>query len=538
MSQPSNAPIAWPRKEARALWHHLKEKIPAKGYVLFATGYGPSGLPHIGTFGEVARTAMVRKALSEITDAPTRLYVFSDDMDGLRSVPDHIPQPAMLEKNLGKPLSAIPDPYETHESYAAHNNALLQEFLNQFDFSYEFQSATQLYQSGAYDEMLQKILFHHEAVCEIVRPVLGAERRAHYSPFLPICPTTGRVLEVPIVATDIHDSTITYRHEGRDITTPVTGGRVKLQWRADWAMRWAAMDVDYEMAGKDLTDSLQLSAKISRLLNKKPPCHFIYELFLDEHGEKISKSKGNGISMEKWLRYAPPDSLRYFMYQHPRRAKRLYFDVIPRMTDAWLEELKNYHNQTTPHRANPLSIIHDGESPDASGLPAFSIIHDGELPDASGLPAFSMILNLASACNAHHESVLWNFLRQYDSRLHEGMNPLLDQLVACAMNYYHDFIHPQKQYKIPNDEIRQCLKELKTSLDSLTQHDGVTIQNCLYDTYRASPYKDKNSKDWFSMLYQVLLGQREGPRLGSFIAFYGVEATVSLIDDALKREGD
>ena len=346
--------------------------------------------------------------------------------------------------------------------------------------------------------MLQKILFHHEDVCEIVRPVLGAERRAHYSPFLPICPTTGRVLEVPIVATDIHDSTITYRHEGRDITTPVTGGRVKLQWRADWAMRWAAMDVDYEMAGKDLTDSLQLSAKITHLLNKKPPCHFIYELFLDEHGEKISKSKGNGISMEKWLRYAPPDSLRYFMYQHPRRAKRLYFDVIPRMTDAWLDEL----------------------------------------PDASGLPPFSMILNLASACNADHESVLWNFLRQYDSRLHEGMNSLLDQLVACAMNYYHDFIHPQKQYKIPNDEIRQCLKELKTSLDSLTQRDGVTIQNCLYDTYRASPYKDKNSKDWFSMLYQVLLGQREGPRLGSFIAFYGVEATVSLIDDALKREGD
>ena len=446
----------------------------------------------------------------------------------------------MLKKNLGKPLSAIPDPFGTHESYAAHNNALLQEFLNQFDFDYEFQSATQLYQSGAYDEMLQKILFHHEAVCKIVRPVLGKERRDDYSPFLPICPTTGRVLEVPIVATDIHDSTITYRHEGRDITTPVTGGRVKLQWRADWAMRWAAMDVDYEMAGKDLTDSLQLSAKISRLLNKKPPCHFIYELFLDEHGEKISKSKGNGISMEKWLRYAPPDSLRYFMYQHPRRAKRLYFDVIPRMTDAWLEELKNYHNQTTPHRANPLSIIHDGESPDASGLPAFSIIHDGELPDASGLPAFSMILNLASACNAHHESVLWDFLRQYDSRLHEGMNPLLDQLVACAMNYYHDFILPQKQYKIPDEPIMHCLLDLKTSLDGLTQHDGVTIQNCLYDTYRASGKENgyETSKDWFSMLYQVLLGQREGPRLGSFIAFYGVEATVSLIDDALKREGD
>lgn len=505
----------WVTEQADALRTSVGDKSP----VIFATGYGPSGLPHIGTFGEVVRTSMVRAAFAEKTSIKTRLLVFSDDMDALRKVPDNLPKTHMLEENLGRPLTAIPDPFGTHESFGAHNNDLLCQFLDKFGFEYEFQSATKLYQTGVYDDMLLRLLAKHQEVQEIVRPILGKERSINYSPFLPKCPETGMWLEASIEETHPEQGSLIYRHPHTDklIETQVTGGQVKLQWRADWAMRWAAMDVAYEMLGKDLTDSRALAAKITRLLGKKPPLHYIYELFLDEKGEKISKSKGNGLTIEEWLRYAPHHSLSFFMYQHPRRAKKLYFDVIPRMTDDWLTSLKEYeHNQSPEH-------------------PAY-LIHEGAVPTAPDCPSFSMMLNLASACNADHENILWQFLRRYDKKLQKGENKILDKLVSCAHLYYEDFVKPSKNYPIPTPQEISCLEKIKGYLAAASSDDALSLQQGLYDLSRECGYE--NTKEWFAMLYRQLLGQERGPRLGSFISFYGRDETLKLVDDALGRGTD
>jgi lysyl-tRNA synthetase, class I len=292
---------AWPFEEARKLLARFNGKTPEKGYALFETGYGPSGLPHIGTFGEVVRTTMVRNAFRAMCDIPTRLFAFSDDMDGLRKVPDNIPNAELIRPHLGKPLTSVPDPFGTHESFGHHNNARLRAFLDSFGFEYEFQSATECYHSGRFDKTLLRVLDHYDAVINVILPTLGPERRATYSPFLPIDPGTGIVLQVPIVARDVKAGTVTYRDEatGKLVEVPVTGGHCKLQWKADWAMRWVALEVDYEMAGKDLIDSVKLSSQICRVLGGRPPEGFNYELFLDEKGEKISKSKGNGMTVDE-----------------------------------------------------------------------------------------------------------------------------------------------------------------------------------------------------------------------------------------------
>jgi len=517
---------AWPFVEARRLIARLdKVKGGRDKTVIFETGYGPSGLPHIGTFGEVARTAMVRHAFKVLTEGKrrTRLICFSDDMDGMRRVPDNVPNREMLAAHLDKPLSAVPDPFSgEYPSFAAHNNARLKRFLDQFGFDYEFYSATECYRSGAMDETLLRMLEVYDRVMEIILPTLGPERRATYSPFLPISPTTGKVLQVPMIERHPKKGTVVYidPDTGKKIETPVTGGAVKCQWKADWALRWVALGVDYEMAGKDLIDSVTLSSSICRALGGTPPEGFIYELFLDENGEKISKSKGNGLTIEEWLAYATPESLSLFMFQKPKSAKRLYFDVIPRAVDEYLQLLAGFPAQDTRQQLdNPVWHIHQGHPPHV------------ELPIS-----YALLLNLASASNAHSKAVLWGFIRRHVPGASPERLPLLDRLAGCAVRFYEDFVQPTKRFRAPTEAERKALEALSAALASAAP--GATaedLQNIVYETGKANGFAD-NLRDWFRAIYEVLLGSSQGPRFGSFIALYGIAETRALIARALKGE--
>jgi lysyl-tRNA synthetase, class I len=523
---------AWPFEEARKIVQRLKTH--PKDEVIFETGYGPSGLPHIGTFGEVARTTMVRHAFRVLTDdkVKTRLIAFSDDMDGLRKVPDNVPNKDMLEKHLGKPLTQVPDPFGTHASFGAHNNARLRAFLDHFGFDYEFLSSTDCYTSGRFDAALLKMLERFDRVMAIMLPSLREERAATYSPFLPIDPKTGIVLQVPVVAHDAKAGTITYEdpETKQPVATPVTGGRCKLQWKPDWAMRWVALGVDYEMAGKDLIDSVKLSGEICRALGATPPEGFNYELFLDENGQKISKSKGNGLTIDEWLRYASPQSLSLFMYREPKAAKRLYFDVIPRTVDEYQQFLDAYQRQDARQRlANPVWHIHAGHPPKL------------EMP-----VTFTMLLTLVSSSNAENAETLWGFIGRYRPGVTPQTHPELKAQVEYAIHYFRDFVQPGKKFRHPSDSERAALIDLR---DALAQLEGEAspeqIQNVVYEVGRREPFLDQKKKakdgkpgvslDWFNMLYQVLLGQEKGPRFGSFVAVYGLQNTVDMIDGALAR---
>ena len=512
---------AWPFEQARQLVAHVAHK-PAAAPVLFETGYGPSGLPHIGTFGEVARTSMVRHAFSLLSDRPTRLIAFSDDMDGLRKVPDNLPNQDMLAQHLGMPLSQVPDPFGTHESFAHHNNARLRAFLDQFGFDYEFFSATACYRSGLFDQTLLTVLRHYDEVMSVVLPTLGPERRATYAPFLPLCPETGHVLQVPVLEIDPHAGTLVYqREDGRKVETPVTGGACKLQWKADWAMRWTALGIDYEMAGKDLIESVHLSSRICKALGGTPPAGFTYELFLDDKGHKISKSKGNGITVEEWLRYAAPESLSLYMFQNPRKAKRLYFDVIPKAVDEYITFLDKFPGQTTAEQlGNPVWHIHNG-APPREDVPV----------------SFSLLLNLVSASNAHDKTILWDFIQRYAPSATPEKNPILDRLAGFAINYYDDFVKPAKKFRAPTQKERVGLEELIVRLDGLVQKAETGAQAIQAEVYAVG--KDQGFEPlraWFTALYEVLLGQTQGPRFGSFVAIYGVPETIALIKQALNGQ--
>ena len=511
---------AWPFAEARAILKRLNGKTPEKGYVLFETGYGPSGLPHIGPFGEVARTSWVRHAFHQISDIPTKLFAFSDDMDGLRKVPDNIENKQIIEPHLGKPLTSIPDPFGTHDSFGAHNNARLRAFLDDFGFDYEFVSSTERYKAGAFDDTLLTILERYDAVINVILPTLGEERQKTYSPFLPVCPKTGVVLQVPVIERNVDAGTIVYENEdGTKAETPVTGGHCKLQWKADWAMRWTALDVDYEMSGKDLIDSVNLSGKICRILQGNPPAGFSYELFLDENGEKISKSRGNGLTVEEWLRYAPPESLSYFMFQKPKTAKRLYFDVIPRQVDEYARMLDAYESQEPAKRIdNPAWFIHMGEPPAERAHLSFGIL-----------------LNLASVCHSEDKAVLWHFISRYRPDANPETAPMLDRLVEYAINYYRDFVRPAKSYRKATDAERDALADLAARLKALpADADAEAIQTEVYEAGKRDAFAEL--KDWFRALYEILLGQSQGPRMGSFIALYGRDETLDLIDRAIRGE--
>ncbi|WP_046865821.1 lysine--tRNA ligase [Microvirga massiliensis] len=537
---------AWPFEEARKLIERLKRT--GKKEIVFETGYGPSGLPHIGTFGEVARTSMVRHAFRILTNdaVPTRLVAFSDDLDGLRKVPENIPNKELVAGALNKPLTEVPDPFGTHESFGHHNNARLRAFLDAFGFDYEFLSATECYRAGHFDRTLLTVLERYDAVMAIMLPSLRSERQQTYSPFLPIHPRTGHVMQVPIEERKLDGGTIVWRDpESRELfETPVTGGHAKLQWKPDWAMRWVALGVDYEMAGKDLIDSVKLSGEIARALGGMPPEGFNYELFLDEHGSKISKSKGNGLTIEEWLDYGTQESLALFMFSKPREAKRLYFDVIPRQVDDYLTFLEKFPGQDVKARlANPVWHIHAGAPP------APELISSGSGGQPGTSISYSMLLNLAAVANSEDPAVLWGFFRRYAPGVSPETHPRLDQLVHRAIRYYQDFVKPQKSYRLPDEVEATSLKRLSDALAVFEtgQREATpeAIQEEIYNVGRTeSRYQDLKAKgatperpgvsiEWFNTIYQVLLGEPRGPRFGSFIALYGVPETRRLIEQAL-----
>ncbi|MGE4313964.1 MAG: lysine--tRNA ligase [Pseudobdellovibrionaceae bacterium] len=517
----ANASKTWPFQEAQKVVARLKGKLPEKGYVAFETGYGPSGLPHIGTYGEVVRTAMVQAAFEQISDMPTKLLCFSDDMDGLRKVPTNIPQQEMIGTYIGQPLTKVPDPFGTHESFAHHNNARLCSFLDGFGFTYEFISSTECYKSGRFNDALLKMLANHDAIVKTVVPLLGAERAATYSPFMPVSPKTGKVLQVPILETHPDKGTIVFEDEdGTRTEVPVIDGNVKAQWRADWGLRWYALDIDYEMAGEDLQTSADMAAKIVRILGGNPPVGFHYKLFLDEHNQKISKSKGNGLALEEWLAYAPAESLSYYMYQRPTSGKKLYFDVIPKAVDEYITFLNKWLQGE------------DGEQ--LANNPSW-YIHSGRLPNDKHTPiSFALLLNLASAANAHDPATMWGFIQRYAPETTPEKAPFLDQLVGYAVKYYEDFVKPNKSYRLPTEREEAALRDLAARLKALPKGaDLDAIQTEVFSAGKENGYEPNELREWFQAIYEVLLGQSQGPRFGTFIEVYGIEDTIRLIDDAL-----
>lgn len=513
-----DAAKAWPFEEARKLERRLA-RIKHDGIVLFETGYGPSGPPHIGTFGEVARTTMVRRAFEAMTGRRTRLISFSDDMDGMRKVPPAMPNQDMLAKHLQMPLTSVPDPWGAHPSFAHHNNAKLRAFLDQFGFDYEFMSATEQYKSGKFDATLIRVLERYEQVMEIMLPSLGEERRETYSPILPISPSTGRVLYVPLLERDAKTGEIVFEDEGgARVKMPVTGGRAKLQWKADWAGRWFALGVDYEMAGEDLTESVRLSQRIVKALGGEPPEGFNYQLFVDEEGKKISKTKGNGIAVEEWLTYATPESLSLFMFLNPKAAKKLYFDVIPKTVDDYWAHVAKYPSE---------------EGSKALDNPAWHI-HGGNPPAATPPVSFAMLLTLVSAVGGDAE-VLKGFVRKYRPDAPADSLAAADRLVQYAARYYKDRIAPTKQYRPPTDQERRALADLAARLRALGDSaEEDAYHSAAFDAGKAHGY-EKNLRDWFAAIYEVVFGQHEGPRMGPFAKIYGASATAKLIEGALAR---
>ncbi len=508
---------AWPYEEARKLLKRLGANAPAKGYVLFETGYGPSGLPHIGTFNEVLRTTMVRNAFHALSDVPTRLIAFSDDMDGLRKVPDNVPNHAMLTEYLGKPLTRIPDPFGTHDSFAAHNNAMLRQFLDRFGFAYEFVSSTDYYASGRFDPILRTVLERYQAILDVMLPTLRAERRATYSPVLPVSPKSGMVLQVPVEVVDAQAGLIRFEDDGELVEQSVFGGLAKLQWKVDWAARWVALDVDYEMSGKDLIDSTIQSGKIARVLGGRPPEGFNYEMFLDENGEKISKSKGNGLSLDQWLTYGTQESLSFFAYREPKKAKQLHMGVIPRAIDEYWQFRGNYSTQPLEQRlGNPVHHIHDGKVP-TEPLPV----------------TFGLLLNLVGVlgADATREQV-WGYLGNYVEAASTERYPDLDRLIGHALAYNRDIVAPTLKRRKPEGVELAALERLDRELGALpADAKSEDIQNIVYTIGNEGGFE--SLRDWFRALYETLLGSSQGPRMGSFIALYGVENTRKLIAETL-----
>ena len=534
---------AWPFEEARKILKRYSKGAPEKGYVLFETGYGPSGLPHIGTFGEVARTTMIRRAFEVLSDIPTRLICFSDDLDGMRKVPGNVPNAESLQEHLQKPLTSVPDPFGTHDSFGAHNNAKLNSFLDTFGFEYEFISSTEYYQSGKFDEVLLRACEKYDDVMKVMLKSLREERQSTYSIFLPIHPETGRVLYVPMKHVDGKNGTITFDDEnGKEFTLPVTGGNVKLQWKPDFGARWAALDVDFEMYGKDHSTNTPIYDRICEILGGKKPDHFVYELFLDEEGHKISKTSGNGVSIDEWLTYASAESLSYFMYLKPKTAKRMHFDVIPKAVDEYHQQLRAYATQDATQRLNN---------------PVFHI-HGHNVPASDMVVPFSMLLNLASVSSAETKDAMWGFINKYAPDASPEKNPTLDDAAGFAVRYYHDFVKPAKVFRAPTDQERAALVDLAAALkdvdvakamidkknadmdngeapiETLNMGDADDLQSIVFAVGKNHGFEPL--RHWFTAIYEVLLGASQGPRFGGFIALYGVEETIALIEAGLNGD--
>ena len=509
---------AWPFVEAKKMLRERKSFIENKGKITLQTGYGPSGLPHIGTFGEVARTSMIVNAIKQLSDVPTEIITFSDDMDGLRKIPENIPQKELLKKNLYKPLTQVPDPFQKFSSFGEHNNEMLKSFLNNFGFKYIFKSSSILYKSGFFNSSLQTILENYNGIMNIILPTLGKERQKTYSPFLPICPDTGCVLEIPVKELKKKESKIVFDNNGKDLETSILDGNCKLQWKVDWAMRWYALDVDFEMYGKDLIESAILSTKIIKLIGKTNPSGFAYELFLDEKGEKISKSKGNGITIDQWLEYASPESLSLYMYQNPKRAKKLYKEIVPKAVDEYLDFTEKAKSQ------NELQLLMN---------PVWHV-HNSEIPKENMIMSFSMLLNLVETSNADSKDLLWKFVKKYKTSISENDYPIFDNLVGYAIKYFNDVIKLQKKYKKPNKDEKLALEALVKTLDKCNDKmSPEDIQTLIYSTGKENGYSD-NLRDWFKLIYEVVFGDENGPRMGFFISFFGVKETKDLIIGKIK----
>lgn len=505
---------AWPLLEAVKILEYINYETPKKGYVLFETGYGPSGLPHLGTFAEVVRTVMVINAFKKISDIPTKLICFSDDMDGLRKVPKGIPKQELISSFIGHPLTAIPDPFEQDKSYGAYMNNRLKDFLDIGNFDYELYSATECYKSGMFDDILIKVLEKHDKIIDIIAPTLGDERKATYSPFLPVCPKTGKILQVAIIDTNLDKRTITYKHNDELFEVAVTGGNCKLQWKPDFAMRWAALDVDYEIFGKDIASNIEIYSKICKLLGSKGPINFIYEMFLDEDGRKISKSKGNmSINVDDWLKYSPLEAMFLFFFQSPNKAKKIYFNLIPKNVDEYLLFNSKYHDNVANRLDNPCYHIHSGDVPKINMY---------------GL-TYTLLLNLAAAANVESKDHLWKFVIQYENKASPTKDRFLDRLVGYAINYYNDFVKPNKQYLVANAKQKNILEQIYEVINVSGDSTAEELQNKLY-TIGNDNYE--NLKNYFSDLYKILLGQTSGPRLGSLFHILGKEHSLNLIKQA------
>ncbi len=509
---------AWPFVEAKKMLRERKSFIEKKGKITLQTGYGPSGLPHIGTFAEVARTSMLVNALNQLSDLPTEIITFSDDMDGLRKVPDNVPNQKLLSDNLHKPLTQVPDPFEKFDSFGEHNNEMLKNFLDSFKFKYNFQSSTLLYKSGFFNPTLKIILENYEGIMNIIIPTLGKERQQTYSPFLPICPDTGHVLEVPVLEIDKEKSKIIFDNNGNKLEASILDGNCKLQWKVDWAMRWYALNIDFEMYGKDLIESAILSTKIINLIGKKNPSGFAYELFLDEKGEKISKSKGNGITIDQWLSYASPESLSLYMYQNPKRAKKLYKEIVPKAVDDYLDSIEKSKKQ------NELQLLMN---------PVWHV-HNGNVPNEDMIMTFSMLLNLVETSNADNNDLLWKFVKKYKPNISEKNFPIFDGLVGYAIRYFNDVIKSKKKYKNPDKNEKLALQALIKTLDQCNDEmKPEDIQTLIYSTGKENGYSE-NLREWFKLIYEVVFGDENGPRMGFFISFFGVQETKDLIINKIK----
>mgnify|MGYP001201811352 CR=1 FL=1 len=509
---------AWPFVEAKKMLRERKSLIEKKGKITLQTGYGPSGLPHIGTFGEVARTSMMVNALRQLTDLPTEIITFSDDMDGLRKVPENVPQKELLKKNLHKPLTQVPDPFNKFNSFGEHNNEMLKKFLDSFNFSYNFKSSTELYKSGKFNSALKIILENYDGIMNIILPTLGKERQKSYSPFLPICSETGQVLEIPVKKIIKEKFKIIFDNNGKDLESSVLDGNCKLQWKVDWAMRWYALDIDFEMYGKDLIESAILSSKIIKLIGKRGPSGFAYELFLDEKGEKISKSKGNGITIDQWLEYSSPESLSLYMYQNPKRAKKLYKQIVPKAVDEYLDFIEKAKNQ------NELELLMN---------PVWHV-HNSKIPKEKMIMSFSMLLNLVETSNAGNKELLWKFVKKYKTDILEKDYPIFDKLVGYAIKYFVDVIKLKKKYKKPNNTEKLALEALIKTLDNCNDKmSPEDIQTLIYSTGKENGYSE-NLRDWFKLIYEVVFGDENGPRMGFFISFFGVQETKDLILNKIK----
>ncbi len=512
------ATSSWPFVEARKLVKERQKIFEKKGKITLQTGYGPSGLPHIGTFAEVARTTMMVNAIKQIIDIPLEIITFSDDMDGLRKVPDNIPNKEILKKNLHKPLTSIPDPFNKYKSFGEHNNEMLKKFLNEFKFNYVFKSSTDTYKKGIFNNTLLLVLEKYEDIMEIILPTLGKERQLTYSPFLPICPKTGKVLEVPVIEINKKEAKIIYLDGNEKIETEVINGKCKLQWKVDWAMRWYAFDVDYEMYGKDLIESAILSSKICKTLGKKNPNGFAYELFLDEKGEKISKSKGNGITIEQWLKYASPESLSLYMYQNPKRAKKLYADVVPKAVDEYLSCIDKFTAQDDKQRLlNPVWHIHNGNPPKEKSIMPFSVL-----------------LNLVGTSNATNKDTIWKFIKKNKTEIKTSEHPILDSLIVYALQYFKDIVQPNKKYRKPDHREKKALQDLVFRLKDCKDHlDPEAIQTIVYSVGKDNGYSN-NLREWFRAIYEIIFGDQDGPRMGFFISFFGIKETIELINKCIK----